>query len=137
MGLWIIYWLFGALSININTLYIFITFPLVFFISLPLISVLGLLFSRYRDFGRLVGSLITLFLIITPIFWRADQLPGNKGYMYKLNPLYYMVESLRAPLMGQEITTLTWIALLLMGIFSWTVAAAFYVRKRSKLIFWI
>jgi ABC-type polysaccharide/polyol phosphate export permease len=137
MVLWIFYWLFGALSININTLYIFITFPLVFFISLPVISVLGLLFSRYRDFARLVASLITLLLIVTPIFWRAEQLVGTRQLMFKLNPIYYLVESLRAPLMGHEITLDTWIVLLILGIFSWTILATFYVRKKNKLIFWI
>ena len=137
MGLWIVYWVFGALSINENTLYIFITFPLIFIISIPAISVLGLLFSRYRDFSRLIASLITLLLIITPIFWKAEQLQGIRQMMYKLNPFYYLVESLRAPLMGHEITTATWTALLVMLLLSWTVLAGFYVRKSSKLIFWI
>ena len=137
MFLWIIYWLFGAISVNINTLYIFITFPLVFFISLPVISALGLLFARYRDFSRLIASLITLLLIITPIFWRTEQLTGTRALLYKLNPIYYLVECIRAPLMGHEITAFTWLALLLIGVFSWTILAPFYFLKKNKLIFWL
>ena len=137
LALWIIYILFGAVVVNINTLYIFITFPIIFLLSIPLIAVLGILFARYRDFSRLISSLITLLLIITPIFWMGNQLTGVRTLLYKMNPFYYLVESIRAPLMGNPITEHTWWALLILFLMSWTIFAVFYVRKSSKLVFWI
>lgn len=135
--LWVVYILFGAVSLSFNTLFIIITFPIVFLTSIPIIGMLGILFSRYRDFSRLISSLITLLLIVTPIFWMSNQLTGARQLMYKLNPFYYLVESLRQPLMGNPVSEHTWWALLILFLSSWLVFAAFYIRKSPKLIFWI
>jgi len=135
--LWIIYILVGGVSLSFNTLFIFITFPIVFFISIPIIGMFGILFSRYRDFSRLISSLITLLLIITPIFWMSSQLTGNRQLMYKMNPFYYLVESLRQPLMGNPVSEHTWLGLFILFFISWIVFAVFYIRKSPKLIFWI
>ena len=135
--LWIFYVLLGAVTININTLAIFISGPLMFVSSIPIVGAMGLLFARYRDLPRLVGSLITLFLILTPIFWQANQLTGPRALLYKMNPLYYLCESIRAPLMGLPIDAHTWIFILGFAIFNWTFVAAFYLRKHRRLCFWI
>ena len=135
--LWFIYFLFGAIVVNVNSLYILITFPIIFLLSIPVIGLLGILFARYRDFSRLVSSMITLLLIVTPIFWMSNQLTGVRTLLYKINPFYYLVESLRAPLMGNPISEHTWWALLIMFLISWIICASIYICKLKKLVFWI
>lgn len=136
-GLLLLFFFFGAIEINTKSLFIFITFPILFLSSIPFIGVIGLLFTRYRDISRLVSSLITLLILITPVFWQIEQLNGTRQYLYQFNPLYYLVESLRSPLMGKSISEITWWFLLYFFIFNWTLLAPIFIYKSRKLIFWL
>jgi len=135
--LWFCYLIAGQINITIYTLYIFITLPILLISSIPIIGILGLFYARYRDIPKLVASLLTILLFITPIFWQIDQLTGVRKYIYQLNPFYYMIQSIRAPLMGNLITESNWWFLLIYFILSWTLAASLFNFKSRNLVFWL
>ena len=62
----------------------------------------GMFCLRFRDVTQLVTSLIQISMLITPIFWPPDSLSGNRRLIFvETNPLYHMVDIVRAPLLGK------------------------------------
>jgi len=135
--LWFCFFIVGQINITIYTLYIFITFPILFISSIPIIGILGLLYARYRDIQKLVASLLTILLLVTPIFWHVEKLTGARKYIFQLNPFYYMIQSIRDPLMGNSITESNWWFLIMYFILSWTLAASLFIFKSRNLVFWL
>jgi lipopolysaccharide transport system permease protein len=51
-----------------------------------------------RDLGQIIGFLLTIGFFLTPICYPADSLPGWALPVLKLNPMFTLVESVRAVL---------------------------------------
>lgn len=97
---------------------------------------LGLVGARFRDIELLITSLVPLLFFISPVIYRADQLPAALNVVW-LNPFSYMIEAIRTPMLGNAPDILTWyvlIAMLLIGsCFTWI-----YQRTQGKnLAFWV
>ncbi|KRA65880.1 hypothetical protein ASD79_00935 [Caulobacter sp. Root655] len=60
---------------------------------------LGVLGARFRDVRPALASLMTLGFVVTPVFWFTESV-GRHSLIVKYNPFYYMLELMRAPLMG-------------------------------------
>jgi lipopolysaccharide transport system permease protein len=92
--------------------------------------------TRYRDMQQVVVSLLQVLMFLTPIFWRADQLPQRSVFV-DWNPAYYFVEVVRAPLLGTQAhegvyATAAWItaALCLAGLL-------LFARYRLRIVYWL
>ena len=48
-----------------------------------------------KDVGNLVGILVQFGFWLTPIFWNISAIPENLVFIFKLNPVYYIVEGYR------------------------------------------
>ncbi|WP_396189453.1 ABC transporter permease [Flavobacterium sp.] len=101
-----------------------------------LLLLLGLLGARFRDIEYLIASLVPLLFFISPVLYRVDRLPEGMNLVW-LNPVSYMIEAIRAPLLGQAISGLVYsvlIAMLLIGgALTWS-----YQRTYGKnLAFWV
>lgn len=48
-----------------------------------------------KDVGQIVNMFLQLFFWITPIFWTLKMLPTKYDAIFKLNPLFYIVEGYR------------------------------------------
>lgn len=48
-----------------------------------------------KDFGQLVSMLLQIFYWMTPIFWSFNFVPAKYHFLFKLNPLFYIVEGYR------------------------------------------
>lgn len=76
---------------------------LVFGISLATLA--ALINTHIRDYAPLQGLIIQGFFYVTPIVWKPDILAEkNYGIIYQLNPIYYMLEIIRRPLLGEMVT---------------------------------
>jgi ABC-type polysaccharide/polyol phosphate export permease len=92
---------------------------------------LGTLCARFRDIPPIVQTITQMMFLLTPM-WRPNQIPGRELF-YLLNPFYYLVEIVRAPLEGRA-----------PSLFVWTVAAAafvvsllFFSRFRNLIVYWL
>lgn len=131
---------FVALGVLPFTWKILIVLPatvLLFVISIPLVGVLGVLFVRYRDLHKLVGSAIIMLLVLTPIFWKADSLKGWRTTLVDWNPFYHWIEILRQPLMGEVPLWIHWFYLAGMGGVLYLLFFSFYRRYSPYVIYWI
>ena len=127
--------IFGVIDLSINHLWLLITIPLQFLLTIPIIGALSIIYARYRDIQRVMTSLLTLVVILTPIFWMPSMLTGWRTIFYQYNPFYYMVEFIRAPMMGKPMTLTRMIPFLIILITAWLSGGLFYKKYKSKIIY--
>ena len=106
-------------------------------VLIPVISVLGISLiyvSAYfnvlhPDFAQLVQPTIQVLFIVTPIFWSTSFLSGRE-WVYKYNPLYWIVELVRKPLQGEFVSPQHFIIVLCISTLMMT--SAIFLTKRSQ-----
>lgn len=92
--------------------------------------------TRFRDFGQVVASILQIAFFVTPILWQPGVL-GRSAWAAKVNPLYHMVEIIRAPLLGQVPHIHSY--LISTGVMCVSVILAIFVfmRYRTRITFWL
>lgn len=98
---------------------------------------LGMVSARFRDIVPIVASLIQIVFFITPIFWLPNSLGGHYQWIVDFNPIYAMVEIVRAPLLGQSVSAGLWGMALAVTVVGWATALAAFARFRSRIPFWV
>lgn len=48
-----------------------------------------------RDVGQIVGVIIQVGFWVTPVFWNIDMMPHGMKNIFKLNPMFYIVQGYR------------------------------------------
>ena len=97
---------------------------------------LGILSARFRDIPVAINNAVQLLLFATPILWSAQSLP-TRQWVVQLNPLYYLVEIVRAPLLGGTVEAGAWLAVLAFTIINLALAAFMYARYRWRIAYWL
>jgi len=127
----------GIVHPTVHTLMAIPVFAVMFLLSVPVTAVASILFARYRDLQRLIGSLVIVFIMVTPIFWRAEMMPGWRSALVLVNPIYYLVEFIRRPLLGQPSDPKIVAVVLAMTVFFWVFGTIFYRRYHRYVAFWV
>jgi len=96
---------------------------------------LGLINARFRDFGQLIPNAMRLAFFVTPVIWYAQSAAGYRALFVHLNPFYYFIELLRAPLLGEVPDTLIWIVVLGITLLGWSITMPVYAHMRRKIAF--
>jgi len=99
-------------------------------------AVLG---ARLQDVHELIGSILMFAFLFTPIIWFASQAPADtlRGGIARANPLFHMVESVRAPLLGEPIEISSYVYLGVMLLAGWLAAAIIYKRYARYVPVWV
>ncbi|MBC6402094.1 MAG: ABC transporter permease [Hyphomonadaceae bacterium] len=105
--------------------------------------IVGTIGSRFKDLGEFSSAITRVVFLATPIIWipggfrsgsRRRQLVAP---FVDYNPFYHYLELMRAPLLGNEITTYTWT---FVGVSTTVVvltAILMYRRFAHLVVFWI
>lgn len=101
------------------------------------VLLVGMASARYRDFPQLVTNLVTVMFFLSPIMWKADMLTKNQRFLADINPLYHMIEIIRAPLLGTPIHIHSWIYCIGLLIFGSILAFTIFVRFRARVAYWL
>jgi ABC-type polysaccharide/polyol phosphate export permease/peptidoglycan/LPS O-acetylase OafA/YrhL len=97
----------------------------------------GLLCLRFRDIQPLVITVIQVSMLITPIFWTPDSLQGSLRLIFtQLNPIYRMIDIVRAPLLGQTPTLASYLGVLALAVVGWAVTYAIFRFFRKRIPYW-
>lgn len=100
--------------------------------------ILAVLSTRYRDLPQMVSSALSVLFYVTPILWMASMLTERPGArLLFINPLYHLVELVRAPLLGLLPAAYTWSACAIMAVSGWALALCVYGRARRRIVFWL
>jgi len=97
---------------------------------------LGLISARFRDVPPIVASFLQVLFFVTPIFWSVEML-GNWQAIAALNPLFAVIDVVRAPLLGVAPAESSWIVLLIMTVLGCSVSFAAFARFRTRIAYWI
>jgi lipopolysaccharide transport system permease protein len=97
----------------------------------------GMACTRYRDLQPLVGSVLQVAIFVTPIFFMPDQLGSSRAYFAGLNPLFHLVDVIRAPLIGRVPSLETWVWTITLAVVGWAATLTLFARFRRRLAFWL
>jgi ABC-type polysaccharide/polyol phosphate export permease len=99
---------------------------------------LGPLVARYRDVGQIVTSIIRVLFFFTPIFWVATDLTNKQlVWLAGWNPLAYLLDFLRAPLLGQTPTAAVVIGSVAFTATNVLIALVHFGHTRDRLAYWL
>jgi len=98
--------------------------------------VFAILSTRYRDVSLIVASFLQLAFFGTPILWPASTI-GEHALVVQMNPLYHLIEIVRAPLLGEAPSWLSWsvsLGSIVVGAFT---AMALFRRASRRIVYWL
>lgn len=102
------------------------------------ILILAILCARYRDLPQIINSLLQVVFYLTPIMWLPNLLPNRAGtYLLTMNPLFHLIEIVRAPLLSRVVSELNWEVSLGLAISGWAVALLVYGRYKTRIAYWL
>lgn len=124
-----------GININIYTLLFFFSITLIFIICFLLGVVISIICSRYRDIQSLVATLTGIGTFLTPVLWDKSMLGKYENFAY-LNPLTFIVEAIKYPLLGKCPGLQVFIGIFIMILISYLLANFLYNKTKFKIIFW-
>jgi ABC-type polysaccharide/polyol phosphate export permease len=96
----------------------------------------GIASARFRDIPQIVGSIMQFAIFMTPVFWRPDSIRANHAVLL-LNPFYYMLDAVRAPLMGAPVTANAFLLLTVMALVGWLVTFTAFSMTRRRIVHYL
>ena len=98
--------------------------------------VFGVVGARYRDLEYGVASVLPMLFLISPVMYRLDNLPFSSRIL-EYNPFTYLIEVLRAPMLGHAPSWQTYAILIVMAIVGWGLAFFMLHKAKLRLPFWM
>ncbi len=98
--------------------------------------ILGVLCLRFRDILPIVTNLLQVAFFFTPIMWSPDLLQ-ERAWIADYNPLYHLIEVVRAPFLGAPVQAASWLWSIGMLIVGFAAAQAVMRSSRNKLSYWL
>ncbi len=80
--------------------------------------------------------MIQIAFYVTPIMYRPNSL-SRFAFIVEWNPLAYLIDLVRAPLIGQMPSELTWGVCLGMALVGWLLALSMTGRYLKRIPYWI
>jgi ABC-type polysaccharide/polyol phosphate export permease len=97
----------------------------------------GLVCLRFRDVQQIVQTAVQILTLVTPIFWSPDGLTGLRQLIFvQLNPIYRLIEVVRAPLLGQIPTSSDYVAAIVITLVGWTLSYHVFQNFRKRIAYW-
>ncbi|PXX39327.1 MULTISPECIES: ABC transporter permease [Burkholderia] len=96
----------------------------------------GLLSARFRDLPQIIAALIQVAFYVTPIIYRPSSL-NRYSFIVEWNPLAYLLDIVRDPLIGQISPPLTWGVTIGMALIGWPIALTLTGRFLKRIPYWV
>ena len=130
----------GTYPASINWYYLLI--PYIFLCFFLFTVGIGLLLSCIsvflRDMFYIYGIILTIWNYFTPVFYSIDILPASLQTLFKFNPLYQFITSVRSiVLYGARPSITTLVILGLIGVSTLLIGAFVFKKKQDKFIYYI
>ena len=132
----IVMWMIFRWQLTLVALLSLAGYALILIFVLGIVLFFGVLCTRYRDIPQIVSSILQLLFIITPIMWAPENL-GEKRWFADFNPLFSIIEVVRAPLLGQVPDWRQWSIALGCAVLSLACGWVFYERYSYRVAYWL
>jgi ABC-type polysaccharide/polyol phosphate export permease len=134
----VIIWLIFKWPIGWSTLLVVPGLIIVLIALIGAILAFGVLCTRYRDVPQIIGSVLQLLFLLTPIMWMPESLRGKSvSFLLDYNPFYYLVAIVREPLLGREPDAYIWLVACGIALISFLTGHVFYGRFRHRIAYWL
>jgi lipopolysaccharide transport system permease protein len=99
----------------------------------------GAICARFRDVPQIIASVMQIAFFVTPVIWNADILSAHPGasLIIRFNPFYYLLEIVRAPLLGDVLTYGMVGKALVVSAGLILLSALAFARTRGRLAYWM
>lgn len=97
---------------------------------------LGVVCARFRDVAPIIHSVMRISFFVTPVIWIPEQL-GPRAHLALYNPFTYFVDLLRAPLLGDAPSAVTWLLAAAVTAAGWVVAWIVFAQYRGRVPYWL
>jgi lipopolysaccharide transport system permease protein len=118
------------LSWNLLFLPIFMLFAILTALSFGLWS--APLQVRFRDFERLTGYAMTALYYATPIIYSAEIIPEKWLWLYRLNPMYWVVQGFRWSLLERGLQPQPYMLLPILFVIAVLIPGIFLFERASR-----
>lgn len=99
---------------------------------------LGTICSRFRDMPQIVNSLLQVFFYVTPVIWMPNSLnPRSANLLMDPNPVYHLIQLVRAPLLGQSASILNWTVSLGLCMIGIVFSGWFFGTYKKRIAYWL
>lgn len=98
---------------------------------------LGMACARYRDLQQLIGTVLQVSIFVTPVFYRPEQLGQHRFAFATMNPLFHMIDIVRAPLLGTAPSAVSWLVCIGMLLVGGSVTLFLFARFRRRVAYWL
>ena len=110
---------------------------MLFMINMVWIALAGAILSvRYRDVPQIILNIIQFLFFLTPIFWSPENLPQRPSFVH-FNPLFHLIEIVRAPLLGKNAEIESWVICMAMAFVGSIITAFLYRRAYARIAYWV
>lgn len=96
----------------------------------------GIVSARFRDVPQIVVAVMQFAMFLTPVFWQASQVPERHAVL-AFNPFYYMLDSVRSPLLGAPIDPLTVPVLVMIIVVGWSLTITLFTLTRRRIVHYL
>ncbi|WP_044041507.1 ABC transporter permease [Caballeronia insecticola] len=96
----------------------------------------ALVSARFRDLPQIIAALLQVAFYVTPIIYRPNSL-NRYAWIVEFNPLAYIIELVRGPLVGTFPSPLTWIVGTAVAVVGWLVALMLTGRYEKRIPYWV
>jgi ABC-type polysaccharide/polyol phosphate export permease len=107
-----------------------------FLITVFICTILCIVSTRYRDIPPLVSSIVSVLPVLTPVIWKKEMLGNYENYIY-FNPLSFMIEIVRDPIIGVLPKLDIYIYNLVFLLALYILANILIKYKGNRIVFWI
>ena len=124
-------------SIGPSLLFLLISLPLLFAILFSGGLILAILGARFRDLGPIIGMVMQFLFFLTPIMWSPSDIPLGRKWWVEINPIYHIMECIRAPLLGRIPPTLSLIVTASVALLLGLLAYGLFCQFRRRISYWL
>ena len=96
---------------------------------------LGPMSTRFRDVSATIPIIIQIAIFLSPIFWSASLLTGRE-WIVDYNPIAWMIETFRSPLMGRAIRIDFLIKIVVFTCCNFALGFVVMNKVRNKISYW-
>jgi len=99
----------------------------------------GAFCARFRDVPQIIMSVMQIAFFVTPIMWYAKILESHPraDLLIRFNPFFYILEIMRAPLLGTPMTMDVVLKALIVSATLIAATAAGFARTRGRISYWV
>lgn len=125
-------------GINIYHIFLPYAFLCLFMFTLGMGFILSAVSVFLRDMFYIYGIVLTIWQYFTPLFYSITMLPSNLQSLFKLNPLYLFIDSVREIVLYSRMPSVTTLFMCgIVAVLRTIIGSIIFKSKQDKFIYYI